>query len=113
MTIEERLKKLKKDELVSLARQLNATGYSGLGKKSLIDHIIENSNEQDITAVLNRDTQFTGEKIPWWNHRKIAPLIVFIGIIGSIASIYSILKPSRLNQTILWPGPTKVFLLLL
>jgi hypothetical protein len=55
MDIRDILKDFKKDELVSLARQLNAPGYSVLGKESLIDHIIDQSNEQDITAALNTD----------------------------------------------------------
>ncbi len=98
MTIEKWLKELKKDELVRLARQLNATGYSGLSKESLIDHIIDNSNEQDITAALNRDSQNTGEKIPWWKRHKIASLLAIISLIGSIATIIALLLTIKQGQ---------------
>jgi uncharacterized protein YjbI with pentapeptide repeats len=53
MAIEVRLKKLKKRELVNLARNLKSSGYSKLKKNELIDHIIGNYSEQEITAILN------------------------------------------------------------
>ncbi len=92
MSIEERLKELKKDELVILARELKVTGYSGLGKESLIYHIIDNYNEQDITAALNAD-----KKKGWWERHKIAGFFIIIGFIGSIASIIGLFKPSYPN----------------
>jgi tetratricopeptide (TPR) repeat protein len=100
MNISDRLKKLKKGGLQNLADQLKLKSWSGLKKSLLIDHIIKNANEQDITALLNRDSLPVADnaykKIPWWKRHKIASLIAIIGLIGSIASIIALIKPSSI-----------------
>jgi tetratricopeptide (TPR) repeat protein len=100
MSISDRLKKLKKMGLQNLADQLKLKRWIGLKKSLLIDHIIKHANEQDIIALLNRDSLPVADKaykkIPWWKRHKIASLITIIGLIGSIASIIALIKPSSI-----------------
>ena len=97
-------------ELQNIADQLNITGYNGKNKSLLIDHIIENANKQEITAALSRDSKFKDEKILWWKRNKIAGLLAIVGLLGALASIYSVIfQPSLIRQILnsfgwIWSG---------
>jgi tetratricopeptide (TPR) repeat protein len=83
MDIWNRLKELKKNELVSLARELKVTGYSKLKKQALRDHIKANYTEQEIRVIIDI-------KLSWWEKIK-RPLLNWIGVFGGIASIIALI----------------------
>ncbi len=71
MAIEEKLKGLKKWELVTRARKLKETRYRRLNKKELIEYIKANYTEQEIKAIID-------VKLPWW--KRIRDFTHFYGI---------------------------------
>ena len=83
MDIEERLKKENLNDLKRLARQLKATGYSKLNKQALIEHIKANYTEREIKAIIDA-------KLTWWKKVK-KPLLIWIGVLGGIASIIGVI----------------------
>ncbi len=96
--IREKLETLKKDELVSLARELKATGYSGLNREQLIRHVLLNCPEREISAFLDKDSPQPPEqptpvdgKVPWWKRSKIIQFTIIFGIIGTIVTIVAFL----------------------
>lgn len=87
----------------NLARKLKLTGHSGKNKSLLIDHIIENANEQEITSAINRDSKNTDKKKSLWDRLKKSKIAWTIGIIGGIASIVGFvlqLSPNSNNQKV-------------
>ena len=96
--INERLSQLKKFELATLARKLQLTGYSGKNKSDLIDHIIDNASEQQITAALSTsDSQqpAMAPAQPSLYKKLIMFILTVIGLIGSIASILGYIQRDK------------------